>query len=543
MATNRAKRRDRSQRIGRQGENIFDTWATRNHLVANKQDEDFGIDFVCHEAEQITARTEEVTGRSVHVQVRASSGDEKPRVTVDRVDVETALRQEAPYCLVAVRMKNESVHFRFLDEVLALEWANFLTGTAKTTSLALGEMDNDPEKFIRELRRVSRPAFRAKFARVKAQNALSAVMPGSRLHVNSGLGGDWALVATSKAEHIFDLKNAKEREQLAKVVFSPGRIEDAVKRALDKFKLKPALTRLADLTDGPIMLTVPLEEEVTLSAQCKDQAATASARLRRVEDERAYVLESGLVIRVSDAVRGEDGRYFHGLSSDIVEEGARSLAATADLAFLKALAPGAQFNERGRPGIPVEEFRLESIGPAIAAIEAVYSVLEIPLTEAKLADLTDRVFASNLGVLEALLVKKPDGFAIPGFVFGIPSDQPLEEDKWVSCAYQVPIVMRMRNRTVAVWLTGEGAAYIPEGTILGYRFGPPVEVDAQVADFEAVGDGSAAAYVVDDWPALPLDPTGREMLVRRTATLPVQGTFVYDPKHGPPDDGPPESTD
>jgi hypothetical protein len=111
----RAKRRYKSQRIGKDGELIFERWATRNHLSANMQFEDFGIDYHCQEFAPVGQKSEEVTGRTLLVQVRATSGDSRARVTLSREDVETALRQEAPYCLIGVHMAVERVHFRFLD--------------------------------------------------------------------------------------------------------------------------------------------------------------------------------------------------------------------------------------------------------------------------------------------------------------------------------------------------------------------------------------------------------------------------------------------
>ena len=48
-------------------------------------------------------------------------------------------------------------------------------------------------------------------------------------------------------------------------------------------------------------------------------------------------------------------------------------------------------------------------------------------------------------------------------------------------------------------LTGEGAAYVPNGTIHGFRFGRPEDVVPEKTNFDVPGDGTASAYVVADW--------------------------------------------
>ena len=532
MVKNRAKRRFRSQRIGREGELLFETWATGNHLIANKQSEDFGIDYVCQETDPVGTGSEEVTGRTVHVQVRASSGGSRARVVLSREDVETALRQEAPYCLVGVHMKTKTIHFRFLDLGLLGVWTKFLEGKNESISHRLDTMETERARFIKELRRVSRPAFRATFAHAKAANALSAAVPGSRLKINSGIGGDWAFVAAPSLRHIFDVKDAHEHEQLARTVFSLSPIEQTFQRAATKFKFKTALTRLGDLTDGPILIAAPVEQEVTLVVEGANGKATAEAKLRHVGDERAYLLECGLVIRVSDARLGDDGNHYHKFSFDLVHENAVPLGSTRDLPFLKELQPGAMLNEEGRPGIDVQAFGLERIGSAARAMQEVYNALKLPLTEAKLGDLGDGAFATNIGFLEAVLLNRPKAFPIPAFVLGLEPNEPVKEDRWFACAYRVPIALRLKNRSIVVWFTGEGEAYALNQTINGFRFGVPADIEAKEADFEVPGDGLAAAYVVAEWPAIPLSSKYGDFEFTSKAKLPVEGEFIFDVDQG-----------
>jgi Domain of unknown function (DUF4365) len=231
----RAKRRYKSQRIGRDGELIFERWATKNHLSANKQTEDYGIDYHCQEFAPVGHRSEEVTGRTLLVQVRATSGDSRARITLSREDVETALRHEAPYCLIGVHLPTERVHFRFLDIDLANEWAAFLAGTNDSTSLRVDKMETDPVRFLEELRRVTRPAFVSRLAHTKARIAMNRDVPGADFRLNAGMAGDWALVKVPLLGRAFDVHDVKELEELASTVFKLGPADGAYGEALRRF--------------------------------------------------------------------------------------------------------------------------------------------------------------------------------------------------------------------------------------------------------------------------------------------------------------------
>jgi hypothetical protein len=523
----RAKRRYKSQRIGKDGELIFERWATRNHLSANKQFEDFGIDYHCQEFAPVGQKSEEVTGRTLLVQVRATSGDSRARVTLSREDVETALRQEALYCLIGVHMAVERVHFRFLDVELANEWAAFLAGTNDSTSIRIDKMETDPGQFLEKLRRVSRPAFVLRLAEAKARLAMNRDLPGADFRLNAGMAGDWALVRLPLLGRAFDVREGKELEELAGTVFNLGAADGAYSEATRRFALRPSVARIAELTDGPVFLAAGLEQSVTLVLNGPEGQVSAEAKLRHAGDERAYLLPCGLVLRVSDARKKSDGTHAHDLSFEVKSDGAASLGATTDLAFLKGLQAGALVNEAGRDGIPVETFGVQRLGSSIVAIERVCAEIGVPLSEVELSDLGDYAFSYNLGFLEAMLLKQPRPIPVRAFVLGLKPSEKIQEDAWTPCFYRVPFVLRFKGRNLVLWLSGLGDAYVPDGLVQGFRLGPPDVVNVELVDFEAPGNGVAAAYFADGWAPVPIDAERGFTFDGTAAGVPVVGEYRW----------------
>ena len=146
-----AKRRAVAQKIGRQGELIFEAWATSGHFSASKLQDDFGVDYVCQQMLPAGKATEEVTGLSVFVQVRATSTEKKARIGLSREDVETAIRHSGVFCLAGVHMPTQNVFFRWLDVPLLEEWAAFLRSERETITIRLDTMSQGIDRFSKEL--------------------------------------------------------------------------------------------------------------------------------------------------------------------------------------------------------------------------------------------------------------------------------------------------------------------------------------------------------------------------------------------------------
>ena len=373
--TRRATRRSASQKIGRQGELVFEHWAIDCALNPHKVTEDIGIDYYCETLAPAGRGVEESTGTIVAVQVRATSGADRPRVRLDRVDVETALRLTPPYFLAAVASRTQEVFFRVLDIDLLAEWVAFLTSSRKYVTLRLDEMHNDPRAFADKLREVRRPAFREKYEQRKVELNLQAVVPGAALRISRGPAGEWALVSVPQMPQILNVDSPEKREGATRLFFRPTEYLHNLHDAIRRYALLPEFSKISDLTDGPLLIAGGTESRVEMYVELRGSHETSPFMLRRAFDERAYIGACGLVIRVSDARKSEsDKARYHHLNFAIEREGAADLSSSRQLHFLRLLQPGAVINESGRQGIPVEPFGLEKIGAATLALEGVYKV-------------------------------------------------------------------------------------------------------------------------------------------------------------------------
>ncbi len=486
----KAKRRSVSQKVGKQGELIFETWATAGNFSANKLDDDFGVDFVCQQMLPVGKSVEEVSGRSVFVQVRASSAEKKPRIGFDRVDVETALRHDGVFCLVGVHMTTKQIYYRWLDIPLLQEWVRFLQTDRKTITMRLDTMSSDVNRFSRELTELSRHAQRAKFLRARAEANIESVMPGSILRMNSGSRGDWATVAVPD---LLSVVNAgpKDHEALASTMFRPIPYEMGFMEVVAKHRPHKALMSVGELVDGPVYVAGPGDLELELEIAHEGRTARAPFTLRRVKDERAYIGASGLVLRISDCRDCGNGDHVHELTWGVEDEGAVDLPASGQIEFLQLLSPGAKLNEVGRPLIGMESFGLPNLGRSVRAIVDVYSLLELPLDGVKLSDLGDDIFAFNLGVLEALAAEGPPPF--PGFVVDL-RDEEIVASSWRLCSYRLPITLRMKEHKVLLWVEGEGEAYVVDESVRGLRFLTRDSVEFELTELDVPWDGRATAH-------------------------------------------------
>lgn len=497
----KAKRRSVAQKIGRQGEIMFEAWATAGHFSANKLQEDFGVDYVCQQMLPAGKSSEEVTGLTVFVQVRATSTVKKPRIGMSREDVETARRQSGVFCLAGVHLPTKGVFFRWLDIPLLEEWAAFLQSDHETITIRLDTMSTSVERFSKELVQVSRPAQRAKLAQARVRMRLEAVMPGSRLRLTTGTEGDWAAVVVPNLLSIVNA-GADKHEALAVAMFRPIPFADGFRDVISQHPPHKALFSVGDLVDGPLFVAGGAETLVNLEIEHGPKRVLCPFTLRRVRDERAYIGASGLTLRITDSRQTVPrGEHVHEMSWTVEDEGSADLSTSGQLDFLRMLVPGARLNEAGRPLIPVDHFGVQRIGRSIAAIELTFSRLGVPLTGVKLADLGDEVFAFNLGVLEALATEgRP---MIPGFVLDLDDDEILEAS-WKPCRYRVPITLRMKEHNVLVWVEGDADAYVEDGTVRGLRFMTRDATDIGLTDFPLPGDGRATAHFVPGWPPLIL---------------------------------------
>jgi hypothetical protein len=315
----RAKRRSLSQKLGRTGELIFEKWATEHGFTANKSEDDFGIDFFCQQLRSLSRRIEEITGVVFAVQARATSRPARPCVVLQRDDVETALRVNAPFCLVAVSLDTEGVSFRFLDTTLLEEWTSFLKSEKKTHRHYVERMRVGAAEFARGLERVSSPGFRHMIEESKAKARLEAALPQAVLEVRGGSRG-FTLVTVPMLSAIFHLADTNSHEDAMRLFFTPEPFEASFESVLKRFPVHEPLCAVAGLSTGPMVVMGEAETGVRLFVERQGQREEAFFLERRIGDVRAYIARSGLVIEISDAREDKTtGHFHHDCSSSVVQ--------------------------------------------------------------------------------------------------------------------------------------------------------------------------------------------------------------------------------
>ncbi|WP_428503078.1 hypothetical protein [Roseateles sp.] len=496
-----AKRRAIAQKIGRQGELIFEQWATEGNFSANKLQDDYGIDYLCQQMLPTANGQEEITGLAALVQVRATTAEKAPRIGFDRVDVETALRQSGVFCAAAVALADKQVHFRFLDLALLETWVEFLRSDRQSISMRLDTMRQGIKDFSDELASLSRHSQRARFMKARARLQLEEAIPGALMRTNSGDAGDWATVVVPNLMSIVSAQ-PDQHEALAAKMFRPVPFPDGLEEILTEHRLHASLFAVKELVDGPLWVAGVAEHEVMFELSLGEDRVESPFLMRRVGDERAYIGASGLVLRITDARHDADsGQHLHRMSFSVEGAGARTLADSGQLDFLRMLRPGARLNEAGRPLLPVEAFDVSRFGRSIEAIELVCDQLKIPLSDVTLSDLADETFARNLGVLEAILAlgERP---VFPAFVLELEDDE-IREEQWKGCVYRVPVTFGFKQHSLVAWIEGSGEVYLHDGVVRGLRF--ITKESAEVIPMDApLEDTRASAHFHSGWAPLIL---------------------------------------
>jgi hypothetical protein len=360
----------------------------------------------------------------------------------------------------------------------------------------------------------------------KTQARLETLLPDATFEVHGGAQG-WTLVTVPTLLSIFHLDDTKAREHAMRIFFSPQPLSVSMESALQQLTLHEPFEAIADLAMGPMIVVGEGELPVRLFVEWQSERAESVFQLRRIQDERAYIGRSGLVLQVSDARRDEvTGRPYHSCRGSLQSEGAMDLHSSGELSFLKLLRPGARINEVGKAGIEVETFQIQHLGDAVAALEVVFSALKIPLSQVRLADFTDRHFAMKIGYLEALLDRNTDTPVIPTFVIGLPDSEIVDEGNWRRGKYRVPIVTNLGDHGVVAWIEGEADSYLYEGLIHGFRFRTAVLLSADATQSKHPNIAGIEAWIYKDWPAVPLtDRQSQTLQVRKEGALPFGGEF------------------
>jgi len=455
----RGKRRSLAQRIGKKGESLFSTWAVDHHLSPNKTEEDLGVDFFCQVLRpRGSSKSEDVTGAVLAVHVRATEGESRPRILLDRVDSVNLLEHFQPACLVGVHVETGQIAFLFVDEPLIDRLREFVASSRQTHSIRLDEMEQDAATFDQRLRVHIRPGVQQRIAIYKAQRTIESVVPGASVSIHHYTDGGNAIVQMPWVSSALSIA-PQARDEVRMLAFERGKSPDE----WPGVSLRPEFLPLFDLADGPAFLLGAIERDEEVVVECEGQTASTTFRIRRVADEFAYVHEMGLALVLSDRRRREE-TWVHEMEARLFH-GSESLGVgTEALPFFRLLRPGAHFL-RGAVPIGIETWgeALPRLGRSVAAIENVVAALGLDLRNFYLGDLRDEEFAVSLGFLEAIFIHHiPAEKIIPGFIVDPDDERDVALIPTEAVTIELPVVLNLKATGIVVWIRARAAMFLSD---------------------------------------------------------------------------------
>jgi hypothetical protein len=198
----------------------------------------------------------------------------------------------------------------------------------------------------------------------------------------------------------------------------------------------------------------------------------------------------------------------HEFHYSIFKENVCDLASSPDkFRLLKLLRPGAKLYATGKGGFDINRWgNLEELGRAVEALESAYRNLNHSFSGVFLADLCDEEFLKTVFGVDFLCSGTPPNHLMPGFVLGLPKDDPTDHRRWALGGFRLPIVANLKDHGIIIWLEGEGQIYInKEGLIAGFRPGPQCTWDIELRDTK-LGKSTTCpeCWINKDWPPIPL---------------------------------------
>ena len=467
MTLERAKRRSLSQRISKKGESLVQIWATDNHLTSVKAVDDYGIDFFCQVMMPISATVEEATGQVLAIQVRSVQGKTRKRIKLDRVDAENALRVQAPFCLLGVDLSSSTVYHRFLDLVFLNELHQFLRSSRSSITFNIKKFFSSQDSFRSHLSKIVHLGYQQQLRWQKASLDLGSVIHGGRLVIHQTMDEGLAIVSVPWITSLYKVDPQAQR-RVGNIFFEQGKLPSP---DTSGFELRPEVSYVPSLVDGPTLLIGGMEAETKLFLDSPNGIKSTIVKYRRIGDERAYICLTGLVLTVSDR-RHKDGQWIHELRHSVTDVDVVSLGhPDSDIEFLKELREGRSIGEDKDCLLPIENWGdLKLLGPDVEAIEQACLTLGLGLEGVFLKDILDQELLGVIDLIRALHEEVPMNHFVPGFVVGHPAEAGYSEDNWIPAGYRIPLVANFKDKGIIIWVEGEGQLYRgPKGVICGFR--------------------------------------------------------------------------
>ena len=288
------KHRAKAQRIGSLGEAVFRLWAEDHDLIPNKLEHDYGIDFICQRSVAIVANTSgthEVSPSALACQVKAAQGRARPRASLDRRSATALLQLEVPTCIFAVDLDRRHVCYRFRNERLIDELAEFLASGNASKSWPLTEFDLDDGEFAQALADFCRPATQARLHAYALQRSIELELPGLELELLSTIRESSALCSLPWLGSAFTVE-AGFREQARQLVLADGIFPKSSESGII---LKGAFDRVWQFADK-ITLAGAFEVPRLLTIRVGDESASLLFTTRTLDDDLAFVHPVGLCL-------------------------------------------------------------------------------------------------------------------------------------------------------------------------------------------------------------------------------------------------------
>jgi hypothetical protein len=465
----RGKRLSRSNVIGKQGEVAFQQWAFRHHLSANKADTDVGIDFFCQVMSPVPGSTSvEVAGAILGAQVKTVDQNEKPSLTLNRIDAIDLLRQNQPTCVFGVRLSDGSVRFQFLNIDFMDRLLEFLETERESMSISYAALSGDSVLFERLLRKCSNPFEQLQLRIHLIKKRMTKAIPGADLTIQS-TGGDTKsriYVPTVSSAFVVD---EEVREKIRLKMLREGTIDPLE----DGVYLHPAiLSAIRDTQSSQVELAAQTGKRVTVGIRWRGKYASEPFERYLHGSEVAFVHPTGLRLTWDTKREKVSGVYMHATESELFKPKRRVSLKGNPLSFFRLFQPGAELYFESDTPMPLSAFgsSFESFGNALAPVPELCTALGLPFSQVALADFNDEEFSRSVWFLEEFLLKGTSiTKMVNGFVLGPAAELKPQLLPTIPIRATIPIVLNWKNTGIAIWVECDGEAYKYEGLMCGLR--------------------------------------------------------------------------
>lgn len=468
----RGKRRSESQRVGKKGERLFEEWAEDHSIVANKCSDDYGIDYFCQGLLSPTTKylVEETRGDVFAAQVRSVKGVSRLRIKMDKVDAEAALRVEAPYVLIGVDASKRTVYYRFLDNDLAQDLANFIAAEEAQLTFSLDSADFRTADFRNALTHHCLPGVQHRLRIFCTELCIQREVPGARLHITHSSSGGFALIEVPWITSIFHVP-PEEGNRFRRLVFEQGTLPD---QGTSGIGIHPSIFKALDVAGtDQLIIRGAFEHEFVATVSLEGRTARLAFTARAAGNETGFISGSGLVLTFSDAMPATDGRFYHKLSFTLNRAHGKCLDAFSEFdPAIRLLKLGSKISFQDDGTHPIDAScwgaGFEHLGDGYEQILDGCAFAGISLKGIQLGDLLEEEFARSIWLLSSFADGQTIDRIMPGFLLGPAADDPNWFDRCKRMRFEVPVVMNVKSCGVILWISGEANVYIHEGRACGF---------------------------------------------------------------------------